>query len=58
METVNQVFMTNDYDMFKTITGNRNVNPLHLNRLKKSISEKYISVPIVVNDKYEIINAN
>lgn len=56
MKTVNQVLMTTDYNMFKNLNGNRNVNPLHLNRVKKSISEKYISVPIVVNDKYEIID--
>ena len=56
MKKVNQVYQTNDYKLFKTINGNRNINPLHLNRLKKSIDEKYISVPIVVNDRYEIID--
>ena len=32
MKTVNQVLMTTDYNMFKNLNGNRNVNPLHLNR--------------------------
>ena len=40
MKTVNQVMMTNDYDMFETIDGNREVNKIHLRRLKESIKEK------------------
>lgn len=35
MKTVNQVNQTNDYTMFKTLQGNRNVNKLHIERLKK-----------------------
>lgn len=56
MESINQVYKTNDYNMFKTIAGNRNVNQLHLKRLKQSMNEKYISVPIIVNEKYQIID--
>lgn len=56
MKTVNQVLMTNDYDMFQTIEGNREVNKLHVKRLKDSISEKYITVPIIVNEKNQIID--
>lgn len=48
--------MTNDYDMFQTIEGNREVNKLHVKRLKDSISEKYITVPIIVNEKNQIID--
>ena len=51
MKQVNQVMMTNDYDMFETIDGNREVNRLHLRRLKQSIQEKYITVPIIINEK-------
>jgi hypothetical protein len=42
--------------MFKTIDGNRNVNLLHINRLKKSMQEHYLFTVIVVNEKYEIID--
>lgn len=56
MKQVNQVMMTNDYNMFKTIEGNREVNKLHLRRLKDSIQEKYITVPIIINEKNQIID--
>tara|TARA_R100000734_G_scaffold5111_1_gene4475 strand:+ start:169 stop:882 length:714 start_codon:yes stop_codon:yes gene_type:complete len=56
MNLINQVYETKDYDLFKFIHGNRNVNNLQLDRLEKSISEQYIQVPIIVNEKYEIID--
>jgi len=55
-KTINQVFTTNDYDIFKEVNGNRSLNKLHLKRLKDSISQEYIRVPIVVNEKYQIID--
>ena len=51
MKEVNQVIQTNDYDIFQHIDGNRTVNQLHLKRLKDSINEEYIPVPIVVKEK-------
>lgn len=56
MQVINQVLKTNDYAMFKHMNGNRQLNKLHLRRLKESMSEKYITVPIIVNSKYEIID--
>ena len=56
MKEVNQVIQTNDYDIFQHIDGNRTVNQLHLKRLKDSINEEYIPVPIVVNNRYQIID--
>ena len=56
MKKVNQVYMTNDYDMFSFIDGNRDVNLLHVERLKKSMKVKYIPVPIIVNQKHQIID--
>lgn len=56
MEVVNQVKMTNDYEMFKTLNGNRNVNKLHVNRLKQSFQKKYLLSPILINEKKEIID--
>lgn len=52
----NQVHTTTDYFLFKSIDGNRNKNLLHINRLKKSISENYLFTIIIVNEKYEIID--
>lgn len=56
MKQVNQVYKTNDYGMFKYINGNRNINKANLKRLIKSMKERYIPVPIIVNEKHEIID--
>jgi len=56
MKEVNQVLKTNDYSMFKHMNGNRNINKLHLKRLTESMSEKYIEVPIIVNNNNQIID--
>jgi len=55
MNTI-QVQQTKDYDLFKNIDGNRNVNDLHVRRLTKSMEEKHLISPIIVNEKYEIID--
>jgi hypothetical protein len=51
-----QVHTTTDYFLFKPVNGNRNKNMLHLNRLKKSISDNYLFTAIIVNENYEIID--
>lgn len=51
-----QVHTTKDYFLFKPVNGNRNKNMLHLNRLKKSISDNYLFTAIIVNENYEIID--
>jgi len=56
MLVVNQVNSTNDYSKFKTLQGNRNVNKLHVKRLKESFKEAYLLTPIVVNQDYQIID--
>ena len=53
---VNKVYRTNDYSLFSKLDGNRNVNKAHIVRLKKSIKEESLCVPIIVNEKYEIID--
>jgi len=53
---VNQVKMTNDYGLFSFISGNRDINDYQLARLTKSIDEQYLQVPIVVNEKKQIID--
>lgn len=47
---------TTDYDQFKIINGNRSVNEIHLERLKKSFADNYLLSPIIVNEKFEIID--
>lgn len=56
MKTINQVMMTNDYNMFKLINGNRDINKAHLKRLKESIQQRYITVPIIINERHQIID--
>jgi hypothetical protein len=56
MEQVNQVFKTNDYSKFKTMQGNRNVNLVHVRRLKESFEKSYLLTPIIVNKDFEIID--
>lgn len=56
MKVINQVFETVDYNAFKIIEGNRNINMLHVDKLKKSMKKKYIPVPIVINQDYQIID--
>jgi hypothetical protein len=42
--------------MFKTLEGNRIVNKLHVRRLKESFQESYLLSPIIVNEKFQIID--
>lgn len=52
----NTVHTTRDYGMFKELEGNRNLNPLHLKRLKASMESKYLFSPIIVNEDYAVID--
>lgn len=56
MKVVNHVNSTNDYSIFAQIEGNRVVNKLHVERLKTSFQKNYLMSPIIVNQKYEIID--
>jgi len=56
MKTVNQVYSTTDYDLFKSLKGNRVVNKLHVRRLRESFKSMYLLSPIIVNESYEIID--
>lgn len=55
-KTINQVFTTDEYHNFKTLSGNRNLNRLHLQRLEKSILANPLFTTIMVNEKFEIID--
>lgn len=56
MKVVNHVNSTNDYSIFASIEGNRVVNKLHVERLKTSFEKSYLMSPILVNEKYQIID--
>ena len=51
-----QVKETKNYELFSSINGNRPKNQLHLKRLKKSMEEELLVSPIIVNEKYEVID--
>lgn len=57
-KSVNTVQKTNDYNKFKTKQGNRDLNELHLKRLKSSVQEMDLlhANPILVNERFEIID--
>lgn len=56
--SVNTVQKTNDYRKFKSKQGNRELNQLHLKRLKSSVQEMDLlhANPILVNERFEIID--
>lgn len=56
LNKTSEIQVTSDYDKFSFLKENRDVNEAHLKKLKKSIEVKYIPVPIIVNDNYEIID--
>lgn len=50
-------YRTEDYSIFKRLAANRPVLSLRVNKIIRSISTKgYIYNPIVVNEKYEVID--
>ena len=51
-----QVHTTTEYSLFKSLNGNRDVNQLHLRRLKESIKKNHLTTIIMVNEKFEIID--
>jgi hypothetical protein len=53
---VTQVYATFDYDKFSFLTGNRHCIPIHVKRLMNSFEKMYLISPILVNEKYEIID--
>lgn len=50
---------TEDYNLFKRITGNRTINKAQVSKLYDSISENpdlIKAAPIIVNDNYEVVD--
>ena len=53
---VTEIFQTYNYDKFKLLEDNRNINLVHVKRLIESFNEKFLLCPIIVNEKFEIID--
>jgi len=51
-----QVQTTKDYSLFKVLNGNRDVNQLHLSRLRESMKKQHLISILIVNEKFEIID--
>jgi hypothetical protein len=56
MQVINEVLKTKDYDKFCRLEGNRMINTANLKQIKKSMLEKQLISPIIVNEKMEVID--
>ena len=57
IKTTGNTYQTEDYSIFKRLDGNRSVKALRVSKIRKSIENAgYIFNPIVVNEKYEVID--
>jgi hypothetical protein len=55
----NTIQATTDYTMFKQLSGNRQLNKAHINKLKSEFKENTEAVmytPILVNERFEVID--
>lgn len=53
---VNYIMSTTDYEKFKFRKGNRTLNRKNFLKLVNSMKEKQLMIPILVNEKFEIID--
>ena len=51
-----QIFYTTDYEVFKELLGNRDIDESHVKKLIKSMREEYLEIPIQVNQRMEVID--
>ena len=51
---INNILMTKDYSRFSFLKENRQIRPSHVRNLSKSLSDKQIGIPIVVDSNYKI----
>lgn len=52
----NKIEMTEDYDMFKYLLGNRKIDQAHVQKLVRAMRANDLFTPILVNKKMEIID--
>lgn len=53
---ISQVYSTFNYELFKTASANRTTDEAHIEHLVESYDIKYLVVPIIVNEFFEIID--
>ena len=51
-----KIIESKEYNKFKILNGNRSIRDSHVKKLVESMTEKYIPVPIIVNDKHYIVD--
>ena len=56
MSAPNKVYTTSNYGMFKSLTANRGINRRRVSKVADGIRTVGQIVPIIVNEKYEIID--
>lgn len=56
VKEIAKIYEEKDYSKFKRLDCNRNVLAKRRDKIMASISEKYILCPIIVNEKYEVID--
>lgn len=56
MQIYTNVMKTDNYDLFKILDGNRKLSSANLNQIISSMKEKQLIIPIIVNEKFEIID--
>ena len=56
LQTTDIIFKTHDYDLFKFQNGNRHINKANYKKLLQSVKEQQLRIPIIVNEKMEIID--
>jgi len=56
MKKINEVYETINYNRFKLLGNNRDINKKHVNKLIKSMKEKRLISPILINESGEIID--
>ena len=56
MQKTFKVQSTKNYSLFKELDGNRKINQSNLNRIKESMKKELLPIPVLVNEKHEIID--
>lgn len=51
-----KIATSTNYDKFKLLDGNRTIKPSHVQKLVYSMTNKYIAVPVIVNERNQIID--
>jgi hypothetical protein len=51
-----QIHSTTNYSQFKNVEGNREINPRHVAKLVKAITEKDLQIPILVDQNMRVVD--